>query len=180
MERSTATSGTGPHKRFVPSPAPANDASHAPENICDQLRREHEQGLAELDALRDERDERRCMTRLAALRRAWVIHALAEETVVYRALEGVASTERADERFVEHELAGNLFEQLSRARPLTLEWKARLNVLGEVMRRHIESEEDELFARLEQRFAGKELADIGEQFRLAHDKLTLLESAKAA
>jgi hypothetical protein len=77
--------------------------------------------------MREERDAQRSLFLLRQVRRAWVIHALAEETVVYRALEGVGSP-HADERFVEHELVEGLFEKLSRLRPGSQEWCARLNV----------------------------------------------------
>lgn len=165
---------------FVPVPPPANDASHAPEDIRDQLRRDHASALAELDALRNETDERRCHSRLTRLRQAWVIHALAEETVVYRALEDAASSERADERFIEHEIVGSLFDKLTRLRPGSLEWKARLNVATDIIRRHIDSEEGELLDRLARRFDDDGLREMGERFRLARDKLLMLERAKAA
>ena len=164
----------------VPDSAPANDASHAPEDIRDQLRRDHESALAELEALRGERDERSCQSRLARLRQEWVIHALAEETVVYRALEDAASSERADERFIEHELVGSLFDKLGRVKPGTLEWNARLNVVSRLIEGHIESEHRELFSRLARRFDEDGLKELGSRFRLVHDKLALLERAKAA
>jgi hemerythrin superfamily protein len=112
-------------------PSPANDASHSPDDIRDQLRRDHDSVLEELEALRGERDVQRAEARLKRLRQAWVIHALAEETVVYRALESVQSSERADERFVEHELVGELFDKIGKARCGTLEWGARINVARE-------------------------------------------------
>jgi hypothetical protein len=153
-------------------------------DIRDQLRTDHEVALAELDALRLEKDERRALSRLRELRQAWVIHALAEETVVYRALEsgdlrGEARA-RSDERFVEHELVGNLFDQLSRNRPGCLEWNARLNVVRDLIRRHIETEHAEMFAQLTAKFDAEALVSMGERFRSAYDKLTMLERAKAA
>src|SRR5690606_25348997 len=84
-------------------------------DVRSRLREDHERILAELDALRAEIDARDAQPRLAQLRRAWVIHALAEETVVYRALEsadaGIDSEARAAERFVEHELVEGLFDK---------------------------------------------------------------------
>jgi hypothetical protein len=153
-------------------------------DIRDQLRQDHEMALAELEALRLENDERRAHSRLRELRQLWVIHALAEETVVYRALEsgdlrGEARA-RADERFVEHELVGNLFDQLSRNRAGGLEWNARLNVLRDLIRRHIETEHAEMFAQLTTKFDAEGLAAMGTRFRSAYDKLTMLERAKAA
>jgi hypothetical protein len=153
------------------------------DDIRDHLRRDHEAALAELDALRAEDDDHRCRFRLSKLRRAWVIHALAEETVVYRALEGAdtaGSSSRADERFVEHDLVDGLFDKLARGRPGSHEWTARLNVLRDLMARHIETEHEDTFSHLVERFDTGELGELGRQFQLAREKLTMLEEAKAA
>jgi hemerythrin superfamily protein len=155
----------------------------AEDDIRDQLRRDHEMALAELEALRTESDERRCQDMLERLRRAWVIHALAEETVVYRVLESIESetpaNSRADERFVEHELVEGLFEQLSHSRTGTLEWSSRITVVRELIMRHIETEHAEMFPQLE-RLDAEKLMELGRQFQMARDKLTLLEELKAA
>ena len=153
------------------------------DDIRDHLRRDHEAALAELDALRAESDDHRCRFRLSKLRRAWVIHALAEETVVYRALEGAdtaGSSSRADERFVEHDLVDGLFDKLARGRPGSHEWSARLNVLRDLMARHIETEHADTFSHLVERFDTERLGELGRQFQLARQKLTMLEEAKAA
>jgi hypothetical protein len=155
------------------------------DDIRDQLRKDHEAVLAELDALRSDCDDKRCLEMLQRLRRSWMTHALAEETVVYRALEGVEAANdsrntRADERFVEHELVEGLFDKLSRSRPGTLEWHARVNVAAELIKRHIETEHEDTFAALGERFDQEQLDEIGRRFTLARDKLHMLEEAKAA
>ena len=151
-------------------------------DIRDRLREDHDSVLAALDALRNESDAGRSLSLLGSVRRAWVIHALAEETVVYHALEGVESIagSRADERFIEHELVEGLFDKLSRSRPGSLEWHARINVARELIERHIDSERNDIFVRLGERFDGAGLRELGERFRTAREKLTLLEEAKAA
>ncbi|HXF79382.1 MAG TPA: hemerythrin domain-containing protein [Usitatibacter sp.] len=152
-----------------------------PADIRDQLRKDHEDVLAELEALRADGGAQ-SLPLLARLRRSWVIHALAEETVVYRALEGLEgdARKRADERFVEHELVEGLFDKLSRSRPASSEWVARLGVARELIMRHIETEHEDLFSQLAERYDPAALAEMGEQFASARDKLTLLEEAKAA
>jgi hypothetical protein len=153
-------------------------------DIREHLKRDHAAALAQLEALRIETDAQSSFAHLRLVRRMWVIHALAEETVVYKTLEGAEanrdSKTRADERFIEHELVEGLFEKLSRSRPGTLEWNARLNVARELIARHIEAEHDEMFLRLAQNFTGPQLREMGRRFELARDKLTLLEEAKAA
>lgn len=153
----------------------------APTDIRDRLRGDHEDVLAELETLRADSGAQ-SLQLLARLRRSWVIHALAEETVVYRALEGLEgeARKRADERFVEHELVEGLFDKLSRSRPGSSEWVARLGVARELIMRHIETEHEDLFPQLAQRYDADGLQEMGNQFVSARDKLTLLEEAKAA
>ena len=163
---------------------PASGTAPGPVDIRDELRKDHEVALTELEALRLETDERRCFAQLRQVRRTWVIHALAEETVVYRALEGAEagqdSKTHADERFIEHELVEGLFEKLSRSRPGTLEWNARINVARELIARHIESEHNDMFIRLGRYFESSKLREMGRRFELARAKLRMLEEAKAA
>ena len=148
-------------------------------DIREQLRRDHAKALAELGAVGEESDAKRAQARLARLRHAWMIHALAEESVVYRALEG-GVTHHADERFVEHELVESLFQKLTQARAGTHEWKGALGVLRDMMTRHIEIEEGGLFVNLSERYPAEELLEMGTRFILARDKLSLLESVKKA
>jgi hemerythrin-like domain-containing protein len=151
--------------------------------VREHLSLDHEAVLAELAVLRSGAlDAREALSRLQLLRRRWVIHALAEETVVYNALEGLQghASGRADERFVEHELIEGLFDKLSRVRPGTHEWRARVNVAANLISRHIETEQDELFGRLATRFDQVRLLELGRRFDLAREKLNLLEEAKAA
>ena len=163
-------------------PAPRDGA--VVDDIRERLRADHEATLADAERLRAERDPQRALHLLAELRRAWVIHALAEETVVYRALEGPGAASytggRSEERFVEHELVESLFTKLAHLRPGSQEWRARLNVARDLIARHIESEYDEMFTRLARRFDAAALAELGRRFESAREKLALLEDAKAA
>ena len=87
---------------------------------------------------------------------------------------------RADQRFVEHELVESLFEKLSHLRAGTLEWHARLNVARELIMRLIETEHEEVFGKLAQRYGAAGLAELGASFESARAKLNMLEQAKAA
>lgn len=153
-------------------------------DIRDQLRRDHELALAELEALRRECDAERCHAMLRELRQAWKVHTLAEETVVYRALESLEAANDPDSsagrRFVEHELIEGLFDKMTRTRAGTSEWRARLDVARELIMRHIEAEHEVLLPALAQRFDAAKLSEMSRQFESACAKLTVLEEAKAA
>ena len=152
-------------------------------DIRDQLRRDHDSALAELEALCAEGDAERSLARLRRLRRAWMIHALAEEAVVYNALESAeAATDsaRADERFAEHERTEGVFEKLGRTRPGTPDWQARIAAARELVLHHIVTERAGMFAQLARHFDAEARAEMGQRFELARAKLTMLEEAKAA
>ena len=67
-------------------------------DIRGQLRKDHEAVLAELEALRHEKDEHRAHALLARFRRSWMIDTLAKESVVYRAIESIDSTRASTSR----------------------------------------------------------------------------------
>ncbi|HEY4998801.1 MAG TPA: hemerythrin domain-containing protein [Usitatibacter sp.] len=161
-------------ERRVP---PARDVRH-------QLRRDHERVLAELEALRREGDDRRCQAMLRVVRRKWMIHTLARESVVYRALEGVEAGNEpgsgAGLRFAEHERIGSLFEKLARTRSCTGEWRVSLAVARGLIERRIAVEQEALIPQLAQRLDEAQLAEMGRQFESVCTKLTVLEEAKAA
>ena len=152
-------------------------------DICELLRRDHESVLAKVEIMRMESDSRRCLDLLRDVRRAWVIHALAEETVVYRNLESIEaaleSRSRADERLVEDKLVEAFFERLGQSRPGTRKWHARLNVVKVIILQHVAAEHDDMFARLETHFDAGARKDMARRFASAKEKLTLLEEAKA-
>lgn len=154
----------------------------ADDDIRAQLRGDHDGYLAELESLCREKDAQRCLARLRDLRHAWTIHALAEESVVYRALEGAQAPSprnSSSERFVEHELIEHLFARLAASRPNSLEWSARLNLARELIGRHIETEHGEVFDHLA-RLDRNTLDTMGREFVRERARLTHLEEAKAA
>jgi hypothetical protein len=141
-------------------------------DIRDQLRRDHEAVLAELQALHPEADERAAARKLAALRRSWVIHALCVETVVFPALSGVEHATSSGTRAI--------FDTVAQARPGSMKWHARLKAARELIEHHIGAERDLLFAQIARRLDGAAMQEMGRNFERARDKLTLLEEAKAA
>ena len=152
---------------------PAND-------IRDESSDSHGAVMAKVDSLHGETNELLCHERLEDLRRAWIAHVLAEETVVYHAVEGPhgGGGDHADERLVEHELLQCFFDRLSHTRPGTAQWFARLDVVGKLIRRHMEQERGELFSRLGRDFKAEDRSRMSRDFGLAHEKLTMLEQAK--
>jgi hemerythrin superfamily protein len=155
-----------------------------PGDVRNHLQADHDRFLDAMDALSIERNSDRRASKAATLRLALVIHARAEEAVVYRALSGVksspASKAFADDGCIEHEVIEGLLDKLMRTRASTDEWKARVRVFSELLRHHFREEESEMFALLGANFDTERLESMGAQFLETRDKLVMLEEAKAA
>jgi hypothetical protein len=153
------------------------------DDIRDRLSESHSALMAMVKTLRNDSDELQCRTRLEELRRAWIVHVLAEEAVIYHALDGPHADDHADsanKRLVEHELLQCFFERLSRTRPGTAQWLSRLDVVDKLMQRHMDEERQELFARLTGELNPEALSGMSRDFGLAREKITILEQAKAS
>jgi hypothetical protein len=149
-------------------------------DIRDQLRRDREEVLDGLEALSASPPERGlALERLASLRRAWKVHVLASEAVIYRALESADASAHAEERLVGHKRIDFMFDRMLSARPGSITWRARLFVAREMMLQFLESETD-LAMRLEEKLPIEALDELAANYELARDKLQVLEAAKAA
>ena len=152
-------------------------------DIRDLLRRDHDYLLSRIDVMHMESDFGRCQELLQDLRRSWLLHVLAEETVVYRYLEGVEaaleSRNKADERMLRNKLVEVFFEKLGQCLPGGSTWHARLNVLRVLILQHNDAEQEDIFALLERHLDARALKDMARRFASVKEKLGMLEEAKA-
>jgi hemerythrin superfamily protein len=100
------------------------------------------------------------------------IHAAIEETVLYPAVKGVSDTLRDDvlESLEEHHIVKWLCSELEGMDPTDERFDAKVTVLIENVRHHIEEEESDLFPDVRKAIDRKTLGELGE----------LLERAKQA
>ena len=98
------------------------------------------------------------------------IHAAIEETVFYPAVKGIsdALTDDVLESLEEHHIVKWVCNELADMSPDDERFDAKVTVLIENVRHHVEEEETELFPRVREAMGRKELGEIGE----------LLEKAK--
>jgi Hemerythrin HHE cation binding domain len=155
-----------------------------PGDVRNHLQADHDRLLDAVDALALERTSERRLSKATTLRMALVIHARAEEAVVYRALSGLkmapAAKAFSDDSLVEHEVIEGLLDKLLRTKPSADEWKARVRVFTELLQHHFREEQSEMFGLLAQHFDAARLETLGAQFLETRDKLVMLEEAKAA
>ena len=96
-------------------------------------------------------------------------HAAIEELVFYPAVRAKATalTDDVLEALEEHHVVKWTLSELESLPSEDERFKAKVTVLTETVRHHVKEEEKDLFPEVRKAFSRRELADIGEQLRLA-------------
>lgn len=148
-----------------------------PINALELLEHDHrevEQLFDDFDALRDNTRKEALARRICAELTA---HARIEEEIFYpEARRATKDDELLDEAIVEHAAAKHLIDEIEAMRAGDDLFDAKVRVLGELVRRHIMEEEEELFPELAG--AKVDLDAMGEQ--LPKRKAELLHRLLAA
>ncbi|MCA1625406.1 MAG: hemerythrin domain-containing protein [Acidobacteria bacterium] len=98
------------------------------------------------------------------MREALTIHAEAEETIVYPALEEFDETEdQAEHSYDEHAEVKSMLAQMSELEPSSDEFQTLLSELKTSVRHHVAEEEGELFPKGEELLGESELQEMGRE-----------------
>lgn len=172
----TTTTKTAAAKKRVP---PRNKAKKKPaqaspgRGVFERLKADHRR-IRELskELLRmDDTTSEEALTLYRQLRETVLTHAKAEEETFYEPLRA-RSAEKDDEKihrdvmegFEEHRVAEFLIHEIDDTAPESEAWLARVKVLTEVLRHHIDEEESEMFRGARKEMTASELRDLGVDF----------------
>ena len=101
----------------------------------------------EYETLEDTGEKERMAVKICL---ALTIHTQIEEEIFYPAArEAIEKTELIDEAIVEHTSAKQLIAEIEEMDPADELYDAKVKVLGEQVRHHVEEEEDKLFPEIE-------------------------------
>jgi hemerythrin superfamily protein len=148
------------------SQAADREKEQEPVNAVDLLEQDHrevEEWFDEYDELNDD-DEDRKGELAEKICLALKVHAQIEEEIFYpRAREAAKDDDLIDEAIVEHATVKNLIGEIEEMEVGEEFYDAKVRVLGEMVKRHIQEEEEELFpelqsAKMDLEAVGKELA----------------------
>lgn len=108
---------------------------------------------------------------------ALTVHATIEETIFYPAIraEGGDAAEDIGEAVEEHHIVTILIEEIGLLSPDVEEYASKTTVLMELVRHHVEEEEDELFPKVRSEFGRNRLVELGEE--MARLQATLMAQA---
>lgn len=136
--------------------------------ITRALHADHKELKAYLKTINESEDRREIEVAFGQFAALLKKHAKAEEKVVYDALIETDETKKVEdgmEGYTEHMLADTLLKKLEAGvDPLSPEWKAEAKVMREILLRHIDEEEDDVFKDVKKSFDSEERAEMGEEF----------------
>ena len=144
-------------------------------DLLEQDHREVEEWFDEFDELKDSEEDRK--SELAEkICLALKVHAQIEEEIFYpRAREATKDDDLIDEAIVEHATVKNMIAEIEEMDVGEELYDARIRVLGEMVKRHIREEEEELFPELQS--AKMDLDAVGNE--LAERKQELMSEMSA-
>ena len=152
----------GRHKISVQKET-ASAAATPSRDVLELLEEDHrkvEEMFDEFDEL--EGDDKRRGQLAKQICRELTVHAQIEEEIFYpRAREATKDDELIDEALVEHESVKHLIEEIEDIEPGEDLFDTRIRVLEEMVKRHIQEEEEELFPELAS--AGMDVEAVGQE-----------------
>ncbi|MEO8133430.1 MAG: hemerythrin domain-containing protein [Betaproteobacteria bacterium] len=150
--KSSSKSAAGNKSSATTSSAPMNDRED--NDAIDLLLEDHRRVDAmfeEYESAKESDDEGEKLERVEAICMELTIHAAIEEEIFYPAAREALGEEGADvldEATVEHTSIKDLVAQLAEAQPGDEMYDAKVKVLGEYVKHHVDEEEGQLFPQL--------------------------------
>jgi len=112
---------------------------------------------------------------LASTKEALVPHLRAEEKMVYDAIEALRGKEQkthAEEGYLEHGLGDKMLRDLGKMKdPLSPEFSAAAKVLKELVEHHVEEEEKNIWADVENNFSNEDRIAMNRKFLAAKKRV---------
>ena len=148
-------------------------AKFAPKDAVALLKADHKQvaeWFAQFESARSDEIKRGLAQQICA---ALTVHATIEEEIFYPAfLESTEETDLHHEAEIEHQGAKNLIAEIEKSGPEDEYFDARVTVLAELIRHHVNEEEqrDGMFAKAKE--SDMDLEALGEQLQARKDEMT--------
>lgn len=141
-------------------------------SVLDVLRLDHRKVETLFKEIEGAQEQREAFDLYQQLRADLSAHAEAEEATVYRPFQKyVDLRERLDDAWAEHEEMRQLLDRLDGLEPQPQEFRLRLEELKQLVSRHVDEEENEMFALFEQKLGEDELIRLAGDFSQVKKKI---------
>lgn len=132
----------------------------------DLLKKQHRQVeklFKEVEKTEDPKQRRKLMDQIAADLK---MHTQIEEEIFYPAVREVGTAkaeEMIDEAFEEHHVVDLVLAELPQVDPEDERFAAKMTVLSELVKHHVEEEEEEMFPMAEKKLGAERIKELGQQ-----------------
>lgn len=132
----------------------------------DLLKKQHRQVeklFKEVEKTEDPKQRRKLMEQVAADLK---MHTQIEEEIFYPAVREVGTAkaeEMIDEAFEEHHVVDLVLAELPQVDPEDERFAAKMTVLSELVKHHVEEEEEEMFPMAEKKLGAERIKELGQQ-----------------
>ena len=143
-------------------------------DILDTLQMEHDEVQELLQQLAGSDNGREQKSLVAKIKHALIPHTKAEEKVVYDAvlaLKGKDAKIDGNEGYLEHSLASETLKKLDKLTANTPEFKAAAKVLKELVNRHVQEEERNIWAQVKENFSAEQRDQMNRDFLAAKKRV---------
>jgi len=132
----------------------------------DLLKKQHRQVeklFKEVEKTEDPKQRRKLLDQIAADLK---MHTQIEEEIFYPAVREVGTAkaeEMIDEAFEEHHVVDLVLAELPQVDPEDERFAAKMTVLSELVKHHVEEEEEEMFPMAEKKLGAERIKELGQQ-----------------
>jgi hemerythrin superfamily protein len=132
----------------------------------DLLKKQHRQVeklFKEVEKTEDPKQRRKLMEQIADDLK---MHTQIEEEIFYPAVREVGTAkaeEMIDEAFEEHHVVDLVLAELPQVDPEDERFAAKMTVLSELVKHHVEEEEEEMFPMAEKKLGAERIKELGQQ-----------------
>ncbi|MBV8776395.1 MAG: hemerythrin domain-containing protein [Alphaproteobacteria bacterium] len=145
------------------------------DDILGTLKQDHEDVADLLDRLANSNSATQRKQLLVSIKEALVPHLRAEEKVVYDAVRELRPKEQkthAEEGYMEHALGDKMLLQLGKIGDvMSPEFSAAAKVLKELVEHHVQEEENNIWADIEDKFSDVQRAEMNREFLAAKKRV---------
>lgn len=139
------------------------------EDVFEMLKSDHRR-VEELFTKFEDADKRMRTGIAEETLHALELHTSLEEELVYPAIrEVIDQREQVDQALEEHHVAKLLIKELHKMKAGSEEFAPKFKVLGEIIRRHVEEEENQMFPQAEE--AGIDTTELSQEVARRKEKL---------
>jgi len=134
-------------------------------DIYSQLKADHDRMRALLQDLKQAGAPEQRGRLFQQLHDELISHSLIEEKLLYTSMmKDAEAADKAMEGFNEHHLADGLIEELNTLSPASPGWAPKVEVLGEILKHHMEEEEEKAFPKARAALDDRTAQMLGREF----------------